>query len=269
MSTINEVPRDHPSAHNPWPMAVLTVLGVAAAIVMAFFGSGALGGTAVSEAAGGALSADATPLAPAGSAFGIWSVVYVGLAAYAVWQLTPVARQSERQRVLRPWAVLSAFLNAAWLFTVQFDLLWLSVVVIVVLLAVLIRVMYLLGRPRTGGVVDLILTDGTFGLYFGWVLVATFANVFAFLLSQGADAFGQVPLGIVGIVVAGVVAVVAALLDTGRITPALATAWGLGWVAVARTEGAFESTALVWTAAVAAVVVLVAAVARRATVARG
>ena len=249
-------------------MAIITVLGVAAAIVMAFIGSGALGGTAVAEAAGGALSADATPLAPAGTAFSIWSVIYVGLAAYALWQLSPTARASERQRVLRPWAILSAFLNAGWLFTVQLEALWLSVIVIVALLAVLIRIMYILGRPRTGGVVELVVTDGTFGLYFGWVLVATFANTWATFAAAGVTVFEEVPLGLVGIVVAGVVAVVAALLDGGRLAPALASAWGLAWIAVARTEGRFDNGALVWTAAAAAAVVLLAGIASRAFHAR-
>ena len=244
-------------------MAIITVLGVAAAIAMAVIGSGALGGTAVAEAAGGALSADATPLAPAGTAFSIWSVIYAGLAAYALWQLTPTARASERQRVLRPWAILSAFLNAGWLFTVQFDALWLSVIVIVALLAVLIRIMYILGRPRTGGVIELIRTDGTCGRYCGWVLVAPVANTGA-----TRSALEEIPLGVVGIVVAGVVAAVAALLDGGRIAPALATSWGLAWIAVARTGGRFDSDTLVWTAAAAAAVVLLVAVARRATVAR-
>nr|WP_295624091.1 tryptophan-rich sensory protein [uncultured Corynebacterium sp.] len=246
-------------------MAIITVVGVAAAIVMAFIGSGALGGTPVAEAAGGALSADATPLAPAGTAFSIWSVIYVGLAAYAIWQLTPVARRSERQRVLRPWAILSAFLNGAWLWTVQLDALWLSVAVILVLLAVLVRIMYVLGRPRTGGAVELVLTDGTFGLYFGWVLVATFANVYATFAAEGITAFEEISVGVVGIVVAAGVAVLAAIRDGGRIAPALATAWDLAWVAVARTEGTFDSQLLTWTAAGAAVVVLVAAVAKRTT----
>ncbi|MBB1024382.1 tryptophan-rich sensory protein, partial [Dietzia sp. DQ12-76] len=86
-------------------MPVVTLLGVAAAIVAAFVGSGALGGTPVADAAGGALSADATPVAPAGSAFSIWSVIYLGLIVYALWQLSPTARRSARQRALRPWAL--------------------------------------------------------------------------------------------------------------------------------------------------------------------
>ena len=54
------------------------------AIIGAFMGSGAAGGTPIDRAAGGALSATATPIAPAGPAFSIWSVIYLGLIAYAV-----------------------------------------------------------------------------------------------------------------------------------------------------------------------------------------
>ncbi|WP_303359642.1 tryptophan-rich sensory protein [Corynebacterium sp.] len=264
MSTISEVPRDQQSTHNPWPMAVITVLGVAAAIAMAYLGSGALVGDQVSEAAGGALSADATPLAPASTAFGIWAVIYLGLAAYAIWQLTPTARASQRQRALRPWAIASAVLNAVWLFTVQLEALWLSVLVIVVLLAVLIRILYILGRPHSGAV-EMVLTDGTFGLYFGWVLAATFANTWATFAAEGVTVFEEIPLGLVGVVVAAAVAVTAAVLNGGRLAPALATSWGLAWIAVARTEGEFADTTLVWTAAAAAAVVLVAAIGRRVT----
>ena len=121
-----------PSAATGWFLPVVTVLGVAAAIVAAFIGSGALGGTPINEAAGGALSADATPIAPAGTAFSIWSVIYLGLAAYAIWQLTPTARRSPRQEAVRPWALASAVLNALWIWTVQLGWLAVSVQVIVV-----------------------------------------------------------------------------------------------------------------------------------------
>lgn len=245
-------------------MPIVFVLVTAAAIFTAFLGSGALGGTPIQEAAGGALSADATPLAPAGSAFSIWSVIYAGLVGYAIWQLTPAARASERQHELRPWALASVVLNSVWIWTVQFDWLAVSVLVIVALLAVLIRIMYILGRPSTGRWADLVFSELTFGLYFGWVLIATFANTFAWLGAAGVEGMLTLPAGVVGIVVAGVVAVVAALIDGGRIAPALATGWGLGWVAAARTTGQFESPALVWTAGIAAAVVVAAPIVVRA-----
>ncbi|MDV7999939.1 tryptophan-rich sensory protein [Rhodococcus sp. IEGM 1408] len=250
---VTEARADQPTG---WAMPVITLLGVVAAIVAAFVGSGALGGTAVAEAAGGALSADATPVAPAGSAFSIWSVIYLGLSAYALWQLTPTARRSTRQGALRPWALASVLLNAAWIWTVQLDLLAVSVLVIVVLLAVLIRIMYLLGSPRTGGWVESVVTDGTFGLYLGWVSVATLANAFARLAAEGIDPVTGVPFGIVGIVAAAGIGIATALISRGRVAPALATSWGLAWVAIGRTEGRYESAALVWTAAISSAVVL-------------
>lgn len=251
------------SSASSWTLPIVTLLGVAAAIVAAFIGSGALGGTPISEAAGGALSADATPVAPAGAAFSIWTVIYVGLAAYALWQLTPTARRSERQQAARPWALLSALLNAAWIWTVQLELLVVSVAVIIVLLAVLIRLMFTLAAPRTGGLAETVVVDGTFGLYLGWVSVAFLANTYAWLADAGATVFTEIPLGVVGIVVAAGIGVATALISRGRIAPALATAWGLVWVAVGRTEGAHESMVLVWTAVIAAAVVLGVAVATR------
>lgn len=243
-----------------WAMPVITLLGTAVAVVLAFVGSGALGGTPVAEAAGGALSADATPVAPAGTAFSIWSVIYLGLAAYAIWQLTPTARRSARQHALRPWALASVLLNAAWIWTIQLDAVWASVLVILALLAVLIRIMYILGTPRTGGAVELVVADGTFGLYLGWVSVATLANTYAWLAASGVDQFATVAMGLVGILAATAIGVATALLSRGRVAPALSTAWGLSWVAVGRTEGAHEASELVWTAVAGAAVVLVVAV---------
>ena len=39
----------------------------------------------------GRLGADSTLLAPGTGAFSIWSLVYLGLVVYAIWQLTPRA----------------------------------------------------------------------------------------------------------------------------------------------------------------------------------
>jgi hypothetical protein len=79
---------------------LVVLLSALLAVAGAFVGSGAAGGTPIQDAAGGALSADATPIAPAGPAFSIWSVIYVGLLGYAIWQLLPAQKTSPRQRRL-------------------------------------------------------------------------------------------------------------------------------------------------------------------------
>lgn len=242
-----------------WP--VVTVVAVAVSIVAAFFGSGALGGTPISEAAGGAFSSDGTPVAPAGTAFSIWSVIYAGLVGYAVWQLFPAARESDRQRSLRPWAIASALLNAAWIWSVQLGMVIGSVVVIIALLLVLIRILLLMQASPARGWVDALLTDGTFGLYLGWVTVATVANLAAWISGWIAQPFaGWEILAAAVVVVAGGIGMGLGFYTRGRLAPALSLGWGLAWIAVGRTSGDFESGVVTWVAGIAAVAVLVAGV---------
>lgn len=245
-----------------WFMPICTVIAVAAAIVLSFIGSGALGGTPISEAAGGALSADATPFAPGGPAFSIWSVIYLGLIAYASYQLLPRQRTSARQAALRPWAAASAILNAGWILTVQAGSVFASVAVIVILLAVLLRILMILKATSPTTWADALMVDGTFGLYLGWVCVATTANIAAWVATAtGLSTFPGwqwAALGILAVVV--IVGIALALYSGGRIAPALAIAWGLSWIAVARTSGEFAAPVVVWGAAIAAALVLISTV---------
>ena len=239
---------------------VVVVVGAVLAIVLAAIGSGAFGGTSVSGASGGALSADATPIAPATTAFSIWSVIYAGLVAYAVYQALPGQRAVDRHRRLGYWVAASMLLNAGWLFAaVQLGQVWLSVVVIVALLAVLVRIFLLVVHTPTRSRVDAVVTDGTMGLYLGWVSVATAANVAAALVESGFDGFG-LPSGLwstVVLAVAGLSGVAVAVVGRGRIAPMLSLVWGLAWVAVGRFSGQPLDTAAGVTALVAAAVVLV------------
>lgn len=237
-------------------VAVSAVLATAGA----FFGSGAAGGQRVEEAAGGALAADATLIAPAGPAFSIWTVVYLGLFAYAVWQFLPAQRTAPRQRRLGIPIAASMLLNAAWILSVQADLIWLSVVVIVVLLAVLAFAFRVAAGSASSGALDAVITDGTVGLYLGWVCVATAANVTAALVAWGFDGWGIAPeaWALAVLAVATAVGVATAMSSRGRIAPALAIAWGLAWIAVGRFAGEPHS-AVVGSAAIAGAVVVVAA----------
>ena len=106
-------------------------------IIGSVIGVGVFGGTRIAEAAGGALSADATYLAPASPAFSIWSVIYTGLGAYTIYQWLPSQRASDRQRRLGWLVAASLILNAAWILSVQAGSVPLSVVVIAALLVVL------------------------------------------------------------------------------------------------------------------------------------
>ncbi len=229
---------------------VLCVLGT-------LVGVGLLGGTEVQNTAGGALSSEATRLAPAGPAFSIWSVIYLGLAAYTIWQWLP-SSVTERTRSTGWLAAVSMLLNAGWLLVTQQGWIWASVVVILALALVLGELLRRLTRRSAAGVVERVVVDGTFGLYLGWVAVASCANVTAALVDSGvrpsdgeSDALAAVVL-----LVAAALGVLFARTLGGRWAIAVAMAWGLGWIAVGRTSGSPQSLVVALFAAVAALVVL-------------
>lgn len=235
------------------------------AIIGAFVGSGAAGGTPIQNAAGGALAADATLIAPAVPAFSIWSVIYIGLLAYAVWQFLPAQTSAPRHRRLGYWVAASLVLNAFWILSIQFDLLVLSVPIIIVLLAVLVQtLLQSVAYPPTGRV-DGIITDATLGLYLGWVSVATAANVTAALVAGGFTGFGLPPelWSIVVIAVAAASGIAVTIFSRGRISPAIALSWGLAWVAVARLTGEPPSVPTGISAIVAVALILSVAITTR------
>nr|WP_240898711.1 tryptophan-rich sensory protein [Kocuria sediminis] len=218
-------------------------------------------GTRVEESSGGSLAADATLLAPAGTAFSIWSVIYLGLSAYTVWQWLPSRAADPRARATGWLAAVSMLLNAGWLLVTQQGWIWVSVGVIVALALVLgLLVQRLAELPDPGTRLDQLVADGTFGLYLGWVAVATAANVAAALVASGVRQEGPGAEWI-GVAVVLVLAAVLAWIQHrvgGRWAVAAASAWGLSWIAVGRALDEPQSLTLAYGAALAAVLVVVA-----------
>lgn len=239
-------------------------LGVVAAeifcVVGTLVGVGVLG-TRVEESSGGALAADATLLAPAGPAFSIWTPIYLGLAAYTVWQFLPRNATSQRTRATGWLAATSMVLNAAWLLVTQQGWIWLSVLVIGALVVTLGMLVARLAESRPAGRLEAVLVDGTFGAYLGWVSVATCANVTAALVDSGVDlgtGANELVAATVVVVALGVGVLLAWRLG-GRWAVAAAMAWGLAWIAIGRLTDDPRSTLTGVTAMVASVGVLAAA----------
>ena len=228
-------------------------------IIAALFGVGLLGGTPVEDLQGGDLSAEATVLAPASSAFSIWSVIYLFMIAYTVWQALPSQRASERQRKVGYLIALSAVFNGAWLLAAQFVTLFATVAAIVLLLITLAAAMrvLVLNPPRTA--LESLLTDVTVGLHLGWVSLATVANSTAWLAADVVPAEAGEQAEVWGIMVLLVVAVIGAAIaigTRGRLAPGLAMAWGLTWIGVGRTAGEPVAEPVAYAAWAAAAVVL-------------
>jgi hypothetical protein len=233
-------------------------------VVGTLVGVGVLG-TRVEESSGGALAATATLVAPAGPAFGIWSVIYLGLLAYAVWQLPAANATRERVRSTGWLAAASMVLNAGWLLVTQQGWIWVSVVVILALAVTLGLLVRRLGAERARSLPERLVLDVTFGLYLGWVAVASCANVTAALVDAGVDLgdTGSQVAAVVVVAVAAGLGVLFARTLRARWSVAAAMAWGLAWITIGRLTGEPASVATGIAAALAAVVVLAAVWTRR------
>lgn len=228
-------------------------------IIAAMVGTGLLGGTAVQDLQNGALDADGSYLAPARSAFSIWSVIYVGLFAYTVWQAFPRQRERSRQRALGWFIAGTMVLNGLWLVVAQFATLPLTVAAIVALLVLLaITFRRAVAQPARGWV-DALLIDGVTGLHLGWVTLATVANTAAWLTTiVPAEAEDSATLwGVLVLIVVAVIGVGIAWASRWRVAPGLAMGWGLVWIGVGRLAFDPADTVIGVTAIIVAAVVVV------------
>lgn len=247
------VPR--PSGPRPVGRRLAVTLAFLLAMAGTAVGVGAFGGAPIEEAAGGLLAADATHLAPASPAFRTWSVIYLGLGAYTLWQWWD--RRDDRG--VAALAIASLLLNAAWILVIQAGAVVLSVLVILALLCVLGALFRRLAVHPPAGALERVVVDGTFGLYLGWVGVAICANIAAALKGAGFDGFGA-PAVLADLVLAVVAVVGVALTRAGRrpVAAPAAIVWGVLWIAVGRASDA-PSSPVVATAAVIVAAVIAAA----------
>ncbi|SBS73330.1 tryptophan-rich sensory protein [uncultured Microbacterium sp.] len=240
---------------------IAVISAVSFMLVAALVGSGVFGGTPVNELQDGNLASDATYLAPGSSAFSIWSLIYLLMIAYAIWQALPGQRARDRQRFAGWWIAVTAVLNGCWLLAAQFLNLPATVVAILLLLVALgatIRVLVV--RPPQGAT-DVAFTDLTVGFHLGWVSLATVANVTAWLTAEVAPAAwgdAAVPIAIAVLIVVAIIGVALAYGTRGRLAPGLAMGWGLLWIAVARATDEPASTPIAIAAGIAAAVVVIA-----------
>ena len=131
---------------------------------------------------------------PAGYVFSIWGVIYIGWIAFVIYQFLPAQKENPRLRGLGYWFALSGVFNAAWLFCWHYNRFGLSVLVMLALLVTLLASYLRLDIGRTPvSPAERWSVDVPFGVYLGWISVATIANITDYLYFIGWDGFGISP----------------------------------------------------------------------------
>lgn len=148
---------------------------------------------------------------PAGYAFSIWGLIYLGLLAFVVYQGRSLFSKTADEWPVKEiglWFVISCVANSLWVFAWLYDYTGLSVIIMIVLLISLINIivntrMELDDLPLK----KIAFVWWPFSLYSGWITVALVANVAAWLTKNHWNGFGisGMAWAVIMIVVAGII----------------------------------------------------------------
>jgi hypothetical protein len=114
-----------------------------------------------------------TAITPAGYAFSIWSLIYLGLIAFSIYQALP--KNSERFRNIRTVYILNCAANCAWLYLWHYEQIAATIAVMLIILATLVFINLNLMKSQSAA--ELWLARVPFNIYFGWITAATILNV--------------------------------------------------------------------------------------------
>jgi tryptophan-rich sensory protein len=183
-----------------------------------------------------------TFVTPAGYAFSIWALIYLGLILFSTYQAMPA--QADNFKKIRGFYILSCLANCAWIFLWHNQQIVASVGAMLVLWTTLAAINFSLSKE------DSAVARVPFGMYFGWVTVASIINIVVCLATLGINI--SVAVACVLIAVATVFGVLFRL-KLPNAAYGLTVTWGI--VAIAVKHGGV--TAISFVSAIATIILLI------------
>ncbi len=194
---------------------------------------------------------------PAGYAFSIWGLIYLGLLGYVIYQGRSLFQQyKEGDEIVMKigwWFVISCIANCLWILAWLYNYTGISVLIMILLLFSLIKII-LNTRMELDDVPlsRIAFLWWPFSLYSGWITVALIANTAAYLTKIGWGGFGiaEVTWTVIMICAAGIINLTITWTRNMR-EFALVGVWGLVAVAVANWD---QQPLIQWTALIVAAI---------------
>lgn len=203
---------------------------------------------------------------PAGLTFSVWGVIYTGLIGFTVYQALPLFSRRwslETNPVVTTIGglfVLTCLLNMSWIFAWHYEYVGLSVGLMLVFLATLTVLNLRLRRQRLAATWRTRwLVEVPFGLYWGWISIATIANVTAWLVNEGWQGFGlPEAYWAVAMIATGAVVTLIVLRQTHRWAYGVVVLWAFAGIILKRQAGPDEVRGLITLGAVLAMLAIAA-----------
>jgi hypothetical protein len=188
---------------------------------------------------------------PAGYVFSIWGVIYILLIIFAIYQARGIFSDPKKygNRFLYRidlWFLVSCIGNASWIFAWHYQVVWLSMVLMLVILASLIIIYTRLGiGRRIVSKNERNMVHRPFSIYLGWITVATIANAATLLINynwNGAGISEDIWASIM--IAAATIITIIVLFSRKDILFSLVIIWAFGGIIYRQmnNESAFYST---------------------------
>jgi hypothetical protein len=132
--------------------------------------------------------------APAGITFAIWGLIYLLLLGFVVYQFFPISnlktpKKEDLLNKINVYFIATSLANIFWIFSWHYDFIGISVLLMLSLLFFLIRIADIIRKEKLTSQ-EKIFISLPFSVYFGWITVATIANITVFLVSISWSGFG-------------------------------------------------------------------------------
>ena len=189
---------------------------------------------------------------PAGYAFAIWGLIFIGLLVLTATQLVLAfkgGQNSESILQIGPWLSIANIGNGVWLWFWLHEQTGLSVAIMLVILFSLIQVIIRTNMERWEAPSEVVFTLWwPIGLYSGWIAVATIANTAAWLTKMNwSPLFSEIQWTIIMMCVAGIVNLLMIYTRNMR-TFAAVGVWALVAIAIRHWDviPMLQWTAILW-----------------------
>jgi len=132
---------------------------------------------------------------PAGLTFSIWGVIYILLAIFVIYGLIiSVKNNTQKTAFIENIGILffiSSLANIGWIFAWHYEILPLSLVLMLVILGSLITIYLRLRVGKSDSTLsERYMVHLPFSIYLGWITIATIANITALLVDINWNTFG-------------------------------------------------------------------------------
>jgi hypothetical protein len=211
---------------------------------------------------------DAIPnlFVPSGLTFSIWSVIYVLLIIFIIFQSKGIFKSDEEGNKfiekIGIFFILSNIANTSWIFLWHYGyvgFIWGSLIAMIGILGSLLTIYIRLkiGMDESVSLKNKFIYHVPFSVYLGWITVATIANITAVAVTYGWDGFGiSEPLWAMIMIIIALVLTLVIQLTRKDIAYSLVIVWAILGIYLKRTAPAVTPEPLVAYTALASVIVL-------------